>query len=82
MSKELQVPHTMMHLFAYKVLIVLELKPDGKPYLQNCTMHILHQNNLNPGCLLSVFISDEAMFLQSRSQLAQKILTASKSSLG
>jgi hypothetical protein len=96
MSKELQVPHMMMHrilhkwlhLFAYKVHIVHELKPDGKPYQQNCTMRILHQNSLNPVFLLSVLFSDEAVFLQWRKSVgstyaygAQKI-TAFKSSPG
>jgi hypothetical protein len=71
--KELYVPRTTVHwvlhkqlrLFAYKVQVTQELKPDDKPKWLDFTIDMLYRIDMDPGFLLSMLFSDEATFHQS-----------------
>jgi hypothetical protein len=78
------VLHKWLQLFAYKVQITQELKPDDKPKRLHFTTDMLHRINMDPGFLLSILFSDEATFHQLRkvnrhnAYVAQKILTSTE----
>jgi hypothetical protein len=60
-----RVLHKRLHLFAYKVQITQELKPNDKPKRLDFAIDVMHRIAMDPGFLQSMFFSDEATFHQS-----------------
>jgi hypothetical protein len=59
-----RVLHKRLHLFAYKVQITQELKPDDKPERLDLAIDMLHRIYMDPGILPNILFSDEATFYQ------------------